>query len=51
MTKVDIVQFLRAQGFGKVSAALDAAIAYAEKNNPAPLAATTTVAKTEAATV
>jgi hypothetical protein len=51
MTKGEIVQFLKAQGFGKGDAAIEAAIAYAEKKNPAPVAAPATVAKTEAATV
>ena len=51
MTKAEAVQHLKAVGFGKGDAAIEAAIAYAEKKNPAPVAVKATVAKTEAVTV
>jgi hypothetical protein len=51
MTKGEIVQYLKAEGFGQGNAAVEAAIAYAEKKNPAPAAVKATVAKTEAVTV
>ena len=51
MTKAEAVQHLKAVGFGKGNAAIEAAVAYAEKKNPAPVVAKTTVAKTEAVTV
>jgi len=34
MTKAEIVQFLKSTGFGQGNAAVEAAIAYAEKKNP-----------------
>ncbi len=40
MTKSEIVQELKARGFGKGNAAIEAAIAYTEKKNPAPAVAT-----------
>jgi hypothetical protein len=45
MTKAEVVQHLKSIGFGQGNKAVEAAIAYAEKKNPAP-AAQTTVAKT-----
>jgi hypothetical protein len=48
MTKAEAVQHLKSVGFGKGDAAIEAAIAYAEKKNPAPVAVKATVAKTEA---
>ncbi len=48
MTKAEIVQELKARGFGSGNAAIEAAIAYTEKKNPAPVAVKATVAKTEA---
>lgn len=36
MTKAEAVQHLRAVGFGKGNAAVEAALAYTEKKNPAP---------------
>jgi hypothetical protein len=51
MTKGEIVQHLKTIGFGSGNAAVEAAIAYAEKKNPAPVAAKTTAAKAEAVTV
>jgi len=48
MTKAEAVQHLKAVGFGQGDAAIEAAIAYAEKKNPAPVAVKATVAKTEA---
>jgi hypothetical protein len=50
MTKAEAVQHLKSVGFGQGDAAVEAAIAYAEKKNPAPVAAKTTVAKTAAVT-
>ena len=51
MTKAEAVQHLKTVGFGKGDAAVEAAIAYAEKKNPAPEAgAKTTAAKVEAVT-
>ena len=40
MTKGEIAQHLRATGFMKGNAAVEAAIAHIEKKNPAPAAAT-----------
>jgi hypothetical protein len=51
MTKAEAVQHLKAVGFGQGNTAIEGAIAYAEKKNPAPVAAKATVAKTEAVTV
>ncbi len=48
MTEAEAVQHLRAVGFGKGNAAVEAALAYAEKKNPAPAGNKATVAKTEA---
>jgi len=48
MTKAEAVQHLRAVGFGAGNAAVEAALAYAEKKNPAPAGNKATVAKTEA---
>jgi ribosome maturation protein Sdo1 len=48
MTKAEVVQHLKSVGFGQGDAAIEAAIAYAEKKNPAPVAVKATVAKTEA---
>jgi hypothetical protein len=50
MTKAEAVQHLKAVGFGQGDAAVEAAIAYAEKKNPAPQAAKTTAVKAEAVT-
>ncbi len=50
MTKAEAVQHLKSVGFGKGDAAIEAAIAYAEKKNPAPVAVKTTAAKAEAVT-
>lgn len=50
MSKAEAVQHLKSVEFGKGDAAIEAAIAYAEKKNPAPQAVKTTVAKTEAVT-
>lgn len=36
MTKAEAVQHLKSVGFGQGDAAIEAAIAYAEKKNPAP---------------
>lgn len=48
MTKAEAVQHLKAIGFGKGNAAIEAAIAYVEKKNPAPAGAKATTAKVEA---
>ena len=49
MTKGEAVQHLKSIGFGNGDAAIEAAITYAEKKNPAPQAAVkTAVAKTAA---
>jgi len=49
MTKAEAVQHLKSIGFGQGDAAVEAAIAYAEKKNPAPQAAAkATVVKTAA---
>ena len=50
MTKAEAVQHLKTVGFGKGDAAVEAAIAYAEKKNPAPVAVKATAAKAEAVT-
>jgi hypothetical protein len=50
MTKGEIAQHMKAIGFGAGNPAVEAAIAYTEKKNPAPVAAKATVAKTEAVT-
>ena len=48
MTKAEAVQHLKAVGFGKGNAAVEAAIAYTEKKNPAPAVAKPTAVKAEA---
>jgi hypothetical protein len=49
MTKGELVQELKSRNFGSGNAAVEAAIAYTEKKNPAPVAVQkATVAKTEA---
>ncbi len=50
MTKSEIAQHLKSIGFGAGNPAVEAAIAYTEKKNPAPAAEKATVAKTEAVT-
>ena len=50
MTKAEAVQHLRSIEFGKGDAAVEAAMAYAEKKNPAGKQAKATVEKTEAVT-
>ena len=52
MTKGEIVQELRARGFGAGNAAIQAALAYTEKKNPVATAATAkaTAVKAEAVT-
>ena len=50
MTKSEIAQHLKAVGFGQGDPAVEAAIAYIEKKNPAPVAAKATAAKAEAVT-
>ncbi len=50
MTKSEIAQHLIAVGFGAGNAAVQAAIAYTEKKNPAPKAVKATAAKAEAVT-
>jgi len=47
MTKAEAVQHLRAVGFGAGNPAVEAAIAYAEKKNPAPAGNKVTAAKVE----
>ena len=42
MTKAEIVQHLKTVGFGSGKPAVEAAIAYTEKKNPAPVAAKVT---------
>jgi len=51
MTKAEIAQYLKSIQYGKGNAAVEAAIAYVEKKNPAPAVVEATVAKTEAVTV
>jgi hypothetical protein len=48
MTKAEAVQHLKSIEFGKDNAAITAAVAYAEKKNPAPVAEKATVVKTAA---
>lgn len=50
MTKAEAVQHLKTIGFGAGNAAVQAAIAYAEKKNPAPAGTKATAAKAEAVT-
>jgi hypothetical protein len=48
MTKAEAVQHLKSIQFGIGNAAVEAAVAYAEKKNPAPVADKAPVAKTVA---
>lgn len=48
MTKAEAVQHLKSVEFGKGNAAIEGAIAYAEKKNPAPQAEKTTAVKAAA---
>ena len=48
MTKAEIAQHMVEVGFGKGNAAIEAAIAYVAKKNPAPKQVKAAVAKTEA---
>ena len=48
MTKAEIAQHMVEVGFGKGNAAIEAAIAYVAKKNPATKQVKATVAKTEA---
>lgn len=48
MTKTEIVQHMKAIGFGSGNAAIEAAIAYTEKKNPAEKAVSAKVIETEA---
>lgn len=50
MTKPEIVQHLKSIGYGAGNPAIEAAIKYAEKKNPAPTAETTTAPKAEPVT-
>ena len=50
MTKAEAVQYLKSTGFGAGNADIQAAIAYAEKKNPAPAGTKATAAKAEAVT-
>lgn len=50
MTKAEIAQHLKSIGFGTGNAAVEAAIAYTEKKNPAPAVTRTTAVKAEAVT-
>ena len=50
MTKAEAVQYLKATGFGKGNADIEAAIAYTEKKNPAPTAVESTAAQAETVT-
>jgi len=50
MTKAEAVQHLKSTGFGKGNSAIEAALAYAEKKNPAPVAVKTTAKKAETVT-
>jgi len=50
MSKAEIAQHLVAIGFGKGNAAIEAAIAYVAKKNPAAPAEKTTAVKAEAVT-
>ncbi len=47
MTKAEAVAHLKAVGFGKGKPAVEAAIAYCEKKNPAPAAVKVTAKKAE----
>jgi hypothetical protein len=48
MTKAEIVQHLKSVGFGQGNPAVEAALAYVEKKNPAPAAQATAVKAAEA---
>jgi hypothetical protein len=48
MTKAEIAQHLKSIEFGKGNVAVEAAIAYIEKKNPAPAGDKATIAKVEA---
>jgi len=50
MTKAEIAAHLVATGFGAGNAAIEAAVAYIAKKNPAPVAAPTTAAAAETVT-
>ena len=50
MTKAEIAAHLVATGFGAGNAAIEAAVAYIAKKNPAPAAAPTTAAAAETVT-
>ena len=50
MTKAEIVQHLKSVGFGQGNSAVEAALAYVEKKNPAPAAKATAVKAAEAVT-
>ena len=50
MTKAEAVQHLKTVAFGKGNAAIEAAMAYAEKKNPAPAAVKVTAKKAETVT-
>lgn len=45
MTKAEIAQYLKSIGFGEGNAAVEAAIAYIAKKNPAPAGTKTTAVK------
>jgi len=51
MTKAEIAQYLKSTGFGRGNAAVEAAVAYIAKKNPAPAGNEATVAKAEAVAV
>lgn len=48
MTKAEAVQYLKTVAFGSGNPAVEAALAYAEKKNPAPAGKKATAAKAEA---
>lgn len=50
MTKTEIGQYLKSINYGAGNAAIEAAVAYVVKKNPAPAAAQTTVVTTEEVT-
>lgn len=51
MTKAEAVQHLKTIEFGKGNSAIEAALAYVEKKNPAPAGQKATVVKTAAVAV
>ena len=51
MTKAEIAAYLKSTGFGKGNAAIEAAVAYIAKKNPAPEAVKAPAAKAAAVTV